>query len=322
MITVFTEAGYKVAREFEDGVIMVEFDIAPTDTSFGVMQAREQRSEALSIARLLTPSSVAVIGASRREGTIGNALLRNLRDGGFPGRLYAVNTDTEADEIEGVPAYPTIRDVDDTVDLAVVAVRAEMVADVILDCAAKGVRGLVVVSSGFAEIGDEGRKRQRYLVGLARSYGMRVIGPNALGLINTAPGVSLNATLSPLMPSRGRVAFFCQSGALGVPILADMVRRGLGPVDFRLGREPGRCLGQRPDAVLVLRRGDRGRAAVPGVAGQPAQVQPGVAAAGRPQAGGRAEVRPRHAGRAARADGPAQSVAAGNRSTRCSGRAG
>jgi acyl-CoA synthetase (NDP forming)/RimJ/RimL family protein N-acetyltransferase len=232
MITVFTEAGYKVAREFEDGVIVVEFDIAPTDTSFGVMQAREQRSEALSIARLLTPSSVAVIGASRREGTIGNALLRNLRDGGFPGRLYAVNTDTKADEIEGVPAYPTIREVDDTVDLAVVAVRADMVADVVLDCAAKGVRGLVVVSSGFAEIGDEGRKRQRYLVGLARSYGMRVIGPNALGVINTAPGVSLNATLSPLMPSSGRVAFFCQSGALGVPILADMVRRGLGLSSF------------------------------------------------------------------------------------------
>ncbi|MEU4194316.1 GNAT family N-acetyltransferase [Kribbella sp. NPDC026611] len=232
MITVFTEAGYKVAREFEDGVIVVEFDIAPTDTSFGVMQAREQRSEALSIARLLTPASVAVIGASRREGTIGNALLRNLRDGGFPGRLYAVNTDTKADEIEGVPAYPTIREVDDTVDLAVVAVKADMVADVVLDCAAKGVRGLVVLSSGFAEIGDEGRKRQRYLVGLARSYGMRVIGPNALGVINTAPGVSLNATLSPLMPSKGRVAFFCQSGALGVPILADMVGRGLGLSSF------------------------------------------------------------------------------------------
>ncbi|WP_132192217.1 MULTISPECIES: GNAT family N-acetyltransferase [Kribbella] len=231
MITVFTEAGYKVAREFEDGVIMVEFDIAPTDTSFGVMQAREQRSEALSIARLLTPASVAVIGASRREGTIGNALLRNLRDG-FPGQLYAVNTDTTEDQIDGVPAYPTIRDVHGTVDLAVVAVRAEMVADVIIDCAAKGVRGLVVVSSGFAEVGDEGRKLQRQLVGLARSYGMRVIGPNALGVINTAPGVSLNATLSPLMPSRGRVAFFCQSGALGVSILADMVRRGLGLSTF------------------------------------------------------------------------------------------
>ncbi|MFK4085318.1 GNAT family N-acetyltransferase [Kribbella sp. NPDC020789] len=232
MITVFTEAGYKVAREFEDGVIMVEFDIAPTDTSFGVMQAREQRSEALSIARLLTPSSVAVIGASRREGTIGNALLRNLRDSGFPGRMYAVNADTSAAEIEGVPAYPTMREVPDNVDLAIVAIRAEKVADVVLDCAAKGVRGLVVVSSGFAEVGEEGRRLQRQLVGLARSYGMRVIGPNALGVINTAVGVCLNATLAPKMPSRGRVAFFCQSGALGVPILADMAARGVGLSSF------------------------------------------------------------------------------------------
>jgi len=112
MLTVFTEAGYRVARGVEDGVILVEFDIAPTDTSVGVMQAREQRSEARSIERLLTPSSVAVIGASRREGTIGNALLRNLSDGGFTGTLYAVNTDAAGTEIDGVPAYATIRDID------------------------------------------------------------------------------------------------------------------------------------------------------------------------------------------------------------------
>jgi acyl-CoA synthetase (NDP forming)/RimJ/RimL family protein N-acetyltransferase len=246
MITVFTEAGYKVAREFEDGLIAVEFDIAPTDTSFGVMQAREQRSEALSIARLLSPRSVAVIGASRREGTIGNALLRNLRDSGFTGPLSAVNAGTDSStgtdndvgagadgaEIDGVPAYPTIREVEGTVDLAVVAVPAEAVAEVVLDCAAKGARGLVVVSSGFAELGEEGRTRQRHLVGLARSYGMRVIGPNCLGVINTDPAVSLNATLSPVMPKPGRVAFFCQSGALGVPILADMIGRGLGLSSF------------------------------------------------------------------------------------------
>lgn len=231
MLTVFTEAGYHVAREFEDGVIVVEFDIAPTDTSVGVMQAREQRSEALSIERLLTPSSVAVIGASRHRGTIGNALLRNLRDGGFTGTLYAVNTEAGS-EIDGVAAYPSIRDIEDRVDLAVVAVPADAVADVVLDCAAKGVRGLVVVSGGFAEIGDEGRKRQRHLVGLARSYGLRVIGPNCLGVINTDPAVSLNASLSPLMPGRGRVAFFCQSGALGVSILADVVARGLGLSTF------------------------------------------------------------------------------------------
>ena len=232
MMSVFTEAGYHVARQFEDGVVGVVFDIAPTDTSYGVMQAREQRSEATSIERLLTPSSVAVIGASRREDTIGNALLRHLRESGFTGDLYAVNTEADESEIEGVPVYPTIRDVPGTVDLAVIAVHAEDVQDVVLDCAAKGARGLVVVSSGFAEIGPEGRDRQRRLVGLARSYGLRVIGPNALGVVNTDPAVRLNASLSPLMPARGRVAFFCQSGALGVSIMSDLVGRGVGLTSF------------------------------------------------------------------------------------------
>jgi acyl-CoA synthetase (NDP forming)/GNAT superfamily N-acetyltransferase len=232
MMTVFTEAGYHVAREFEDGVIVVAFDIRPTDTSYGVMQAREQRSEATSIERLLTPSSVAVIGAGRREGTIGNALLRHLRDGGFTGSLYAVNAEAGETAIEGVPAYPTVRDIPGTVELAVVAVPAEAVQDVVLDCAAKGARGLVVVSSGFAEIGREGRALQRRLVGLARSYGLRVIGPNALGIVNTDPRIRLNASLSPLMPSRGRVAFFCQSGALGVSIVSELVDRGIGLTSF------------------------------------------------------------------------------------------
>ena len=232
MMSVFTEAGYHVARQFEDGVVGVVFDILPTDTSYGVMQSREQRSEATSIERLLTPSSVAVIGASRREDTIGNALLRHLRESGFTGTLYAVNTEADGDEIEGVAAYPTIRDVPGTVDLAVIAVHAEDVQDVVLDCAAKGARGLVVVSSGFAEIGPEGRDRQRRLVGLARSYGLRVIGPNALGVVNTDPAVRLNASLSPLMPARGRVAFFCQSGALGVSIVSELVGRGIGLTSF------------------------------------------------------------------------------------------
>ena len=233
MMSVFTEAGYHVARQFEDGVVGVVFDIAPTDTSYGVMQSREQRSEATSIERLLTPSSVAVIGASRREDTIGNALLRHLRESGFTGSLYAVNTGADDDtDIEGVAAYPTIGDIPGTVDLAVVAVHAEDVQDVVLDCAAKGARGLLVVSSGFAEIGPEGRDRQRRLVGLARSYGLRVIGPNALGVVNTDPAVRLNASLSPLMPARGRVAFFCQSGALGVSIVSELVGRGIGLTSF------------------------------------------------------------------------------------------
>jgi acyl-CoA synthetase (NDP forming) len=118
-----------------------------------------------------------------------------------------------------MPAWKSVGDIPGTVDVAVVAVPAEAVQDVVLDCAAKGVHGLVVISSGFAETGEEGRMRQRRLVGLSRSYGLRLIGPNALGIINTHPDVQLNASLSSVMPPRGRAGFFCQSGALGSAIL-------------------------------------------------------------------------------------------------------
>ena len=118
------------------------------------------------------------------------------------------------------------------VDVAIVAVPAESVQDVVLDCAAKGVHGLIIISSGFAEIGEEGRQRQRRLVGLSRSYGLRVIGPNCLGIINTDPQVSLNASLSSQKPARGRAGFFCQSGALGTAILEKVNNRGLGLSTF------------------------------------------------------------------------------------------
>src|SRR5690349_5208736 len=139
---------------------------------------REHRAEAASIHRFFNPRSVAVIGASRRQDTIGQALVRNLVTGDFTGRVYAVNSTAAA--VSGLPAYKSVTDIDDVVDVAIVAVPAESVADVVLDCAAKGVHGLIVISSGFAETGEEGRQRQRHLVGLSRSYGLRLIGPNAL----------------------------------------------------------------------------------------------------------------------------------------------
>ena len=230
MIQTFREAGFHVARAYEDGVLRLEFPIASTDTAVGVMQSREHRAEARSMARFFLASSVAVIGASRREDTIGRTLVRNLVVGGYFGRVYVVNP--TADAVAGMPAYKTVQDIPGHVDLAIVAVPADAVQDVVLDCAAKGVHGLVVISSGFAETGKEGRRRQRRLVGLARSYGLRLVGPNCLGVINTAADVSLNASLSPVMPPRGRVGFFCQSGALGVAILETVSRRGLGLSTF------------------------------------------------------------------------------------------
>ena len=230
MIQTFRDAGYRVASEYEDGVLVLEFPIDATDTAIGVMQGREHRAEAASIQRFFHPQSVAVVGASRRQDTIGQTLVRNLVTGDFTGRVYTVNPTANA--VSGLPAYKTVADIPDEVDLAIVAVPADAVQDVVLDCAAKGVHGLVVISSGFAETGEEGRQRQRRLVGLSRSYGLRLIGPNCLGIINTDPAVSINASLSQVMPPRGRAGFFCQSGALGSAILEKVQNRGLGLSTF------------------------------------------------------------------------------------------
>ncbi|HEX6248039.1 MAG TPA: GNAT family N-acetyltransferase [Nocardioidaceae bacterium] len=230
MIQIFREAGYQVAGGFEEGVMRFEFPIDSTETSIGVMLSREHRAEAASIQRFFDARSVAIIGASRRQDTIGRTLVHNLVLGNYTGRIYVVHPSAEA--ISGLPAYKSVADIPDTVDVAIVAVPAEAVHDVVIDCAAKGVHGLIVVSSGFAETGDEGRARQRRLVGLARSYGLRLIGPNCLGIINTASEVSLNASLSTVMPPRGRVGFFSQSGALGQAILEKVARRGLGLSTF------------------------------------------------------------------------------------------
>ena len=230
MIQTFRDAGYRVVSAYDEGVLQLEFPIEPTDTAIGIMQGREHVAEAASIHRFFNPTSVAVIGASRRQDTIGQALVRNLVTGDFTGRVYAVNPSARA--VSGLPTYKSVTDIQDDVDVAIVAVPAESVEDVVLDCAAKGVHGLVVISSGFAETGEEGRQRQRRLVGLSRSYGVRLIGPNALGIINTDPAVSINASLAGLMPPRGRAGFFCQSGALGSAILEKVRNRGLGLSTF------------------------------------------------------------------------------------------
>ena len=230
MIQVFRDQGYQVAGGWDEGVMHLEFDIDPTDTALGVIAAREHRSEAASIAAFLNAKSVAVIGASRRSDTIGALLVRNLVLGDYAGRVYVVNP--SSDSVAGMPAYPTVSDIPGEVEVAIVAVPAEAVQDVVLDCANKGVHGLIVISSGFAETGDEGRRRQRKLLGLARSYGLRLIGPNCLGIINTASGISLNASLATVMPPRGRAGFFCQSGALGSAILEKVRDRGLGLSTF------------------------------------------------------------------------------------------
>ncbi|GAA1902013.1 bifunctional GNAT family N-acetyltransferase/acetate--CoA ligase family protein [Streptantibioticus ferralitis] len=232
MIKVFTDVGYTAQRSFTDGVVRLELDLEPTEASVAVMRAREQRAEARSVQRLLAPRSVAVIGTGRAEGGVGRTMLRNLLAGGFTGRLYAVNRNfpqgMDVLEPEGVPGYRSVAGIDEPVDLAILAVPAAAVPDAVADCGAHGVQGLLVVANGYAESGPQGRQRQRALVRQARSYGMRVIGPNAFGLLNTAPAVRLNASLSPETPPPGRLGLFTQSGAIGIALLSGLHRRGAG----------------------------------------------------------------------------------------------
>jgi acyl-CoA synthetase (NDP forming)/GNAT superfamily N-acetyltransferase len=230
MVRVFRDAGYQVSREFADGVLHLEFDIDPTVRSMEVRDSREQRAEARSVHNVLHPRSVAVIGASTDPTKIGHAVLLHLLRGNFAGPVYPVNP--EARSVRGVRAYPAVTDIPDDVDLAVVAVPAAGMGDVMESCLAKGVKALVVISAGFADAGPDGVSAQRRLVEEARAHGMRVVGPNALGVANTDPQVRLNASLAPTMPTAGRVGFFSQSGALGVTLLAAAAEGGLGLSTF------------------------------------------------------------------------------------------
>ncbi|MFF0449255.1 GNAT family N-acetyltransferase [Streptomyces sp. NPDC004609] len=238
MIKVFRDAGYTQKRSFEDGSVHLTLDLEPTAESLAVQRGREQRAEARSVQRLLAPRAVAVVGAGRAVGGVGRTVLRNLTGAGYTGRTYAVNRAFPASqrEIDGVPAFRSVGEIvaatGEPVDLAVVAVPAEQVPEAVADCGEHGVRGLVVLTAGYAESGAAGRVRQRDLVRRARSYGMRVIGPNSFGIISTAESVRLNASLAPEAPAAGRIGLFTQSGAIGIALLSGLHGRGAGLSTF------------------------------------------------------------------------------------------
>ncbi|MEU5412802.1 bifunctional acetate--CoA ligase family protein/GNAT family N-acetyltransferase [Streptomyces clavifer] len=234
MIKVFRDAGYTQHRSFEDGSVHLTLDLEPTAESLAVQRGREQRAESRSVQRLLAPGSVAVIGTGRAPGGVGRTVLRNLLGSGFTGRAYAVNRSFAAGTaaVDGVPAHRSVGEIGEQVDLAIVAVPADRVPEVVADCGEHGVQGLVVLSAGYAERGTEGRERQRELVRQARSYGMRIIGPNAFGIINTSDAVRLNASLAPESPRAGRIGLFTQSGAIGIAVLSGLHRRGAGLSTF------------------------------------------------------------------------------------------
>ncbi|MCU4183662.1 bifunctional GNAT family N-acetyltransferase/acetate--CoA ligase family protein [Acidiferrimicrobium sp. IK] len=229
MLRVFHDAGFDDVRTFADGVVRVAFPIEPTETSLAAASARGQRAASRSVARLLSPTSVAVIGASTKAGTLGHVLLRSVLAADFNGPVYAVHP--TATHVAAVPAYRSVLDVPDRIDLAVIIAPAEAVPQIAAECVRKHVAGLVVISSGFAESDAVGAEAQRLLVSEVRGNGLRLIGPNCMGALNTDPAVRLNATFSP-MPPAGQIGFVAGSGALGVVILDEVRRRGLGVSSF------------------------------------------------------------------------------------------
>ncbi|MGO1182130.1 MAG: bifunctional acetate--CoA ligase family protein/GNAT family N-acetyltransferase [Micrococcaceae bacterium] len=225
MLSVFQESGFEVSRKFDDGVVVVEFSIHPTEKVRAVMESREHRAEAKSVRELLNPRSIAVIGASRSWGSVGYALLENIIEGGFTGPVYGINP--EAMELAGMISRASLDEVPEQVDLAVIAVPPARMEAVIADCARNNVRGLLVVTE-VHDGSEESLALQSRLVSTARSQGMRVIGPASAGVINTDPQTALNASVAPFMPARGPIGVFSQSAAIGATLFAAAHRRGLG----------------------------------------------------------------------------------------------
>ncbi len=226
MIAVVRDSGFAVTLHSGDGVIEVELPTSRSEQTRASFEAREQTAAVAAVERFLRPHAVALIGASRRPGTVGGEILRNICSGGFTGDIYPVNP--AADTIQGLRAYASIADVPEPVDLVVIAIPAEQVCAAARECAAAGTRALVVVSAGFAEVGGKGVARQRELLSICREAGMRLVGPNCLGVLSTAPDVRLDATFAGAAPLPGRVGFLSQSGGLGIAILEAAGRLSLG----------------------------------------------------------------------------------------------
>ena len=231
MIDVFHNCGFDTTqRRFDDGVEKVVIAITPTARYEERSAARSGEAASASMKLLFEPEVVAVVGASRERGKIGAEILHNLVSNGFTGRVVPVNP--RANELLGLPCYPNLSAVPGPVDLAVISVPAENVAAAVDDCVAKGVKGIVVITAGFSETGEEGRRREAALVEKIRTAGIRMVGPNCMGLINTDPKVRLDASFGPIFPPAGRVALSSQSGALGLALLDYATKLNLGISTF------------------------------------------------------------------------------------------
>ena len=226
MLAVFHQTGFETTSAFEGGVVDVQLSLEPSVEAAAAIEERGRRAEARSVERLVSPTSVAVIGAGRERDGLGHEVFRSLLAHDFNGPVYPVNP--QGGPVASVPSYPTVLDIPHEVDLAIVAVPAHEVLGVVDQCARKRVQGLVVMSAGLHGGGPMGDAAERALVDRARSQGMRLIGPESLGVINTDPRVGLHASIADVDVAPGRVGFMTQSGTLGIAALQHASRVGLG----------------------------------------------------------------------------------------------
>jgi len=230
MLEVFRDSGFAIEVASEPGELHVRMPARLGEEGRARFEERDDVAAVAAVRHVLEPDSIAVVGASQRPDSVGGAVLASVLAAGFSGPVYAVNH--HRGEIAGLPAYASVAELPGPAELAVIAVAAPAVLAVARDCAAHGVRALVVLSAGFGESGADGRARQEELLRICRDGGMRLVGPNCLGVLNTDPAVRLDATFSPGHPPAGRIAFASQSGAYGIAALELAARRGLGLSSF------------------------------------------------------------------------------------------
>ena len=228
MMVVFRDAGFEMTRALEGGSVEVRFPIAPTERYRERVAERNHIAVRASLHPFFEPSCVAVVGASSRRGNIGGELFRNILAADFAGAAYPVNL--SGNPVAGVHGYTRVVDIPEKVDLVVICVPGEHVIPAAEDALAAGVKALVVISAGFAEIGSEGVARQEQLLALVREHGARMIGPNCLGMASAAS--RLNATFAPRAFPTGKVGFSSQSGALGLAVLERGEKREIGLSGF------------------------------------------------------------------------------------------
>ncbi len=230
MMNVFKSSGFEKHRAWSSDTVHFELPVKGGAQTWAIAQLRERIAVANSLSPLLHPKTIAVIGVSRDPSSIGNLVFKNILNAGFNGEVFPVNP--QADSIDGMKAYSSSKELPKKIDLAVIAVKAEKVFEVAQEAIDAGVKGLVVVSAGFSDAGEEGKERQKKLVELVRANGVRLLGPSCLGLMNTNQNIKLNASLASEIMIPGQTGFFSHSAALGLVILEYAKERGLGFTTF------------------------------------------------------------------------------------------